>query len=267
MSFHEPRTLGRTGLQVGALGVASSYGAPAEAFEEAFDAGCNYFYWGTLRRRGMCEAIQNICRRGRRDDLVIVLQSYSRLAFFTEWTVRRALRALGLEHADVLLFGWHNKPPARRLLDRALAMKERGLVRFLAISSHKRSLFPQLARERVFDIFHLRYNAAHRGAETEVFPHLEGPDRPGVVSYTATRWKQLLNPGKMPPGETPPPARDCYRFVLSNPAVDVCISGPKDTSQMREALQALEMGPLNPDELERMRMIGDHVHGHAGRFV
>jgi hypothetical protein len=36
LSF-EAGTLSRTGLKVGRLGVASSYGAPAEAYEEAFD--------------------------------------------------------------------------------------------------------------------------------------------------------------------------------------------------------------------------------------
>ena len=37
MDFHAPRILGRTGLKVGRLGVASSYGAPAAAYEEAFE--------------------------------------------------------------------------------------------------------------------------------------------------------------------------------------------------------------------------------------
>jgi hypothetical protein len=37
----ERGTLGRTGLKVGRLGVVSSYGAPAEAYEEAFDSGVN----------------------------------------------------------------------------------------------------------------------------------------------------------------------------------------------------------------------------------
>jgi len=39
MNFREPKTLGRTGLKAGRLGVASSYGAPAEAYEEAFERG------------------------------------------------------------------------------------------------------------------------------------------------------------------------------------------------------------------------------------
>jgi hypothetical protein len=36
---------------------------------------------------------------------------------------------------------------------------------------------------------------------------------------------------------------------------------------MQEALRALERGPLPPDEIERMRRIGDHIYGrHAPKF-
>jgi aryl-alcohol dehydrogenase-like predicted oxidoreductase len=153
-------TLGQTGIKVGRLGVAASYGAPAKAFEGAFERGCNYFY----------------------------------------------------------------------------------------------------------DIFHVRYNAAHRGAENEVFAELQDEARPAVVSYTATRGGQLLNPKKMPPREQPMRASDCYRFALSNPAVDVCMCGPKNTAQMREALGSLDLGPLNENELKRVRKIGDWVHVHSGKF-
>ena len=48
MTFNEPVVLGRTGLKVGRLGLASGYGAPAEAFEEGFERGCNYWTWGTV---------------------------------------------------------------------------------------------------------------------------------------------------------------------------------------------------------------------------
>ena len=82
-----------------------------------------------------------------------------------------------------------------------------------------------------------------------------------MVSFTATRWGRLLNPRKMPPGQPPATAVDCYRFVLSNPAVDVCMTGPRNRAQMEENLKVLELGPMNDTELERMRRIGDHVHG------
>lgn len=261
VDFHEPRLLGRTGLVVGRLGLASSYGAPAEAFEEAFERGCNYFYWGSLRKRGMCEAIRHICARGKRDQLVIVVQSYSRSATLMEVFYHRALKALAIDGADIFLLGWHNRRPSRRILDRAMAMRSRGAFRYLGLSGHNRKLFPKLAREGLFDVFHIRYNAAHRGAETETFPYLQGEGRPGIVAYTATRWGRLLKQKNMPPGESAPPASHCYRFVLSHPAVDVCMSGPKDRKEMQEALRTLDLGPLPEDQLERMRRIGDRVHG------
>jgi aryl-alcohol dehydrogenase-like predicted oxidoreductase len=212
----------------------------------------------------MREAIQNLCGRGQRDGLIIVVQSYSRLPSILEESLHRALKRLGLEAADILLLGYYSRRPHRRLLERALKMREKGMFRFLALSGHRRPLFPELAREGLFDLFHIRYNAAHRGAETEVFPSLQEvplTQRPGIVTFTATRWGQLLKAKNMPSGESPPPATDLYRFVLSHPAVDVCLCGPANQAQMREALRALDMEPLSETELVRLRRLGDHVHG------
>ena len=261
MDFNATRILGRTGLKVGRLGVAASYGAPASAFEEAFERGCNYFYWGSRRSLEMKEAIKNLCGEGKRDRLIVVIQSYSRSATFLEVFCRRALQRLKLDYADVLLLGWYRRTPARRILDRAMKLKDKGLVRFLAISSHNRLLFPKLAEEGLFDIFHIRYSAAHRGAETQTLPYLDGEDRAGIATYTATRWGQLLQEKRMPPGETAPSASDCYRFVLSNPAVDICMTGPRNREEMREALRTLDLGPLSEEELARMRRIGDQIRG------
>ncbi len=74
MDFHEKRVLGKSGLVVGRLGISSSFGAPAAAFEEAFERGCNYFTWGTFvkgRSSKMKAAIKNIVSKGQRDELVV----------------------------------------------------------------------------------------------------------------------------------------------------------------------------------------------------
>jgi predicted aldo/keto reductase-like oxidoreductase len=261
MSFKEKGTLGKTGLKAGRLGISSSFGAEAAAFEEAFERGCNYFTWGTFikgRSSEMKKAIQNIVRKGHRDELIITMLTYAHNAFVTEVLFHRGLKALGVDHADVLILGYFPKRPSRRILDGARKLKEKGLVRFIGLSGHNRRLFPEIKDD--FDLFHIRYNMAHRKAETEAFPDLTGEDRPGIVSFTATRWRQLLKPKKMPEGEPPPTPVDCYRFVLSNPSVDVCMMGAKNLKQMRENLSLLEMGPMSEEELERMKRIGDHVH-------
>jgi aryl-alcohol dehydrogenase-like predicted oxidoreductase len=264
MNFYEPRILGCTGLKVGRLGMGSSYGAPAAGFEEAFECGCNYFYWGALRRGGMAQAIRNLCGRGQREKLVIVIQSFARLPSLIETFCGRALRTLGLEAADVLLLGWHNRQPSERILECAQALKDQGMFRFLGLSSHNRKLFSELAQEGVFDIFHVRYNAVHRGAEAEVFSAFQkqAPEvRPGLVAFTATRWGQLLKQKNMPPGETALTAADCYRFVLSHPVVDVCLAGPRNQAQMQEALRTLDLGPLQAQDMARLKRVGDYLKG------
>jgi aryl-alcohol dehydrogenase-like predicted oxidoreductase len=260
MDFNEKTVLGRTGLKVGRLGVAAGYGAPAKSFEAAFEQGCNYFYWGSFRRPNMEQAIKNLSKKGKRGELVIVVQVYNRAASMMAGSVERALKKGGLEFADVLLLGWFNSMPAPRIMEAALTLQERGLIKHLAVSGHHRPAFPGMAKSGEFDILHVRYNAAHRGAESEVLPHLPEEGRPGLVAYTATRWGHLLNPKRMPRGESPPRASDCYRFVLTNPGFDVCMTGPKNHEQMLEALAALDRGPLDEDEMARMKKIGDHVH-------
>lgn len=263
MDLREHVTLGRTGLSVSRLGVASSYGVPAYAIEKAYhDYGVNCFYWGALRRSGMRNGLRRLART-QRDRMIVALQSYDRTSWFMKGSIHRGLKALHIDYADVLILGGYQRRPSERILNRALELRDQGKVKFLALSGHHRPLFRELAEDETSPIavFLIRYNAAHRGAETEVFPHLPKHDRPGVTCFTATRWGQLLKERRMPQGERVLTAGECYRFVMSNPSVDVCFSAPKNTRQMEEALESLETGPLSEDEMARIRRIGDHVHG------
>jgi len=266
-AFPHRVTLGRSGLSVSKLGLGSSYKAPTSAYREAFDRGVNYFYWGSLRRSEMKLAVREISST-QRDDLVVVLQSYSRVGMLLDLFVERGLRDLGIDRAEVLLLGWHNNPPSRRVLDAALALKEKGRIGCIALSTHHRRLLPTLLDDDTYSIWHVRYNSVHRGAEREVFPCLEGLDasrRPGLVSYTATRWGDLCNPEKTPPRERTPSGTDCYRYVLSNPSVDLCMTGPDNSEHMKEALEAIEAGPMSSDELAWMRRVGDHIYATSSR--
>jgi aryl-alcohol dehydrogenase-like predicted oxidoreductase len=256
MSF-DRAILGRTGIEVCRLGVASSYGAPAAVVQQAFDQGVNYFYWGSLRRSPFGDGLRALapCR----DRFLLVTQSYSRLASLVGPSLERALRALRFDYTDVLLLGLWNAPPPARILDACRKLRERGLVRYLAVSTHNRPLIASLAADPQFDIFHVRYNAIHRGAEREVFSRLPAPP-PGLVSFTATSWRQLLGHKRIPPGEKIPTAADCYRFVLTQAAVNICMTGAASAAQFQQALEALRQGPMSPDELAWMRRVGDAIY-------
>jgi len=268
MTFNEKIELGKTGLKVSRLGIGSGYWAPAAAIEEAFERGCNYITWGTFVKGfspHLREALRNIKGKGQRDRLVLAMFSYAHHPFLTEHFFVKGLKSAGMDYADALILGYFPKRPSRKILDGALKLKEKGLVRFIGVSGHHRSVFPGLANDPIFDIFHLRYNAAHKGAETDVFPLLPAENGPAIVGFTATSWGKLLDPRKMPPGEPAPTASECYRFVLSHPAVDVCMTGARTGEEMRQNLSVLEQGPMTDDELARMRRIGDYIYGRRGQ--
>jgi aryl-alcohol dehydrogenase-like predicted oxidoreductase len=263
VDWNQQGTLGRTGLKVGRLGIGSSFGVSARAVEAAYDRGCNYLYWGSVRRSGFGKAIRNLCARDR-DGVVFVVQSYTRFPSFLGTSLRHALRRCRTGHAEVLLLGLHSKLPSEAMLEAAIRLREKGLVRHIALSTHQRPFAGKLLGEDgPFDVLHVRYNASHRGAETEIFPHSRGTEGPGLVSFTATRWATLLHPVKGQPATLKvPTAADCYRFVMSRPEVDVCVHGPSNDDQLAHALTALDAGPMSEEEQASIRAFGDLVYGH-----
>ncbi len=257
--FTQKVTLGRTGLKVSRLGIGSSYGVSERACRQAFDQGVNYFFWGSVRSPGMGRAIRHIARR-ERERLVVVLQLYVRSPRLAPRSVERGLKTLGLDYADILLLGWHDSPPRSELIQTVERVRNHGRFHHLGISSHQRPLFREFLADGNYDVFHVRYNAAHTGAEQDIFPYLPLENSPGIVSFTGTRWGSLLEQKYMPAGETPPTASECYRFTLSNPNVHVTVCGPKTDEQMTHALTALSAGPLDDERLAWMKTVGETVH-------
>jgi aryl-alcohol dehydrogenase-like predicted oxidoreductase len=148
-----------------------------------------------------------------------------------------------------------------------IRFKEEGKVRCIGISCHNRAFLGKLASDGVLDVLMLRYNAAHRGAEQDVFPYL-GKHNPGVISYTATRWTELMRrPRNWPKDGKVPDAGMAYRFVLTDPHVHVCLTAPRNEKELRDNIAAVLKGPLNEDELSFMRTFGDAVHSNRKWFM
>lgn len=146
------------------------------------------------------------------------------------------------------------------LREELLRLKEDGRVRAIAMSCHDRKFAGELAEQGALDVLMIRHNAAHPGAEQDIFPHLER-HKPGIVSYTATRWGFLLRrPKGWPKDGRIPTAAMCYRFVLSNPHVDVCMTAPSNGKQLEENLAAIRQGLLSDEEMRFMREFGEAVH-------
>src|SRR5689334_4124659 len=105
-------TLGRTGLRVAPLGIASSFGLESSDVERGVD----YFYWGSMRRPAFGRGVKALAQK-HREKMTVVVQSYTRAGFLMGTSLNGALRKLGLEYADVLLLGWWQSLPPPRILD------------------------------------------------------------------------------------------------------------------------------------------------------
>ena len=124
-----------------------------------------------------------------------------------------------------------------------------------------------MAEQNALDVMMVRYNAAHRGAEKEIFPYVEKHNT-GIISFTATRWRYLLRrPKRWPKDGNIPTAGQCYRFVLSNPHVNICMMALSNEKQFVSNLKEISEGPLSQEEMDFMLKFGDAVYKRKKWFM
>ncbi len=168
---------------------------------------------------------------------------------------------------------FHVRPPHGRgtwaggALEYLAEARRAGRVRLMGLTSHQRPLAASIARGGELDLLMIRYNAAHRGAEQDVFPTTQALGLP-VVVYTCLRWGALpRGTPEDPPGFELPRPPAWYRFALQHPAVTVALTSPANRAELEEDLAVLEArGPLSPEEYESLAAHGQRVRRHAGQF-
>jgi predicted aldo/keto reductase-like oxidoreductase len=237
----------------------------------ALDRGVNFLNWA-----GDEDVFSHtIARLGpRREQVIVCVQFAARTAADADAELRSVLAALGSEYVDVLTFyyvesaeEWQELTAPDGALSYCWEARRQGRVRRLGVTSHQRPLAAEMARSNLLDLLMIRYNAAHRGAEREIFPVTARLGMP-VIAYTALRWGGLLRATPDdPPGFVVPPAPAWYRFALQAPAVTVALAAPHDREELEEDLRVLEAkGPLDAAEYERLADHGRRVRAHAGNF-
>jgi aryl-alcohol dehydrogenase-like predicted oxidoreductase len=244
--------------------------SPADV-RHALDRGVNFLNWC-----GNPDALsETVAALGpRRREVVVGVQLEARTAADAEAELRRILDELRTDYVDVLTFyyveaeeEWREITWSGGALEYCRDAKAAGRVRMLGLTSHQRPLAAAWARGGLLDTLMIRYNAAHRGAEREVFPVTESLGLP-VVTYSALRWGALPRPTRDDPeGFAVPRAPAWYRFALQNPAATVVLMAPEGRDELEEDLTVLEAaGPLSAEEYDALAAHGLRVRRNAGSF-
>jgi aryl-alcohol dehydrogenase-like predicted oxidoreductase len=252
----------------------------------AVERGTNYLNWcGHVD--GMSRAIREM--GSDRDRVIIAWQMQKGSAEGARRELDAALTELGTDRIDLVTLYYVESE--REWLDIAsldgaygvLAdARDSGLVRMIGMTSHQREMAARIAAgkllpesepadgldpSRPLDALMLRYNAAHRGADRDVFP-VTDPIRLPVVVYTCLRWGALMETTTEDPvGYRPPAAPEWYRYALANPSVAVALMAPNGREELDENLGLLDDWRTPSDlDLAAMTQHGDRIYRTAGGF-
>lgn len=243
----------------------------------AVERGVNYLNW-CGKADGLSLAVAEM--GARRADVVLAAQFKARTADEAQRELERILTETRSERLEVATFYYVESDEEWRKIvepggcwDFLQRSKHAGRLGLIGLTSHQRPLAARwagettAAGERRLDLLMIRYNAAHRGAERDVFPTTTRLGAP-LVAFTGLRWRDLLKPtASDPDGFRPPSAADCYRFCLANPMVSVALTAPNGRGELVENLRLLDnWAPPTAEQLKAMREHGDRVRRHAREF-
>ena len=271
-----PRAFGQSVCRLGLAAYGNSTIAPDDVFY-ALEQGINFLNWpglaeGPTAGDAFSRAVASLGTR--RQSVVVCAQFGARRAADAAAELKSALAILGTDYLDVLtlyyvekLGEWEEITSPGGALGYLRDAKRDGAVRQIGITSHQRKLAARMASIGLLDLLMIRYNAAHRGAEQEVFPVTQSLGLP-VIAYTALRWGALVRPTPDdPPAFSVPRAADWYRFVLDHPAVSVTLAAPQSRTELEECLRILESaGPLGSEQYALLAGHGERVKRSAGSF-
>ena len=250
--------LGATGLQVSRLGISGHYGLSVEGFAEGVARDVNFFFWEPTYREQT--AFMHRVPSNVRQRLVIAAGTFEASPRTMKADLDRALKQMRLDVLDLFIVFWVRskgrlREDVREYLDEEVS---RGRIRAWGMSTHQRPLACWALDEGIDPVM-IRFNAAHRGPETEVLPHVKAQ---GILGFSNLLYGRLLEPG--PDGWAPEPWQ-CYRYVLDLPKLTSTWTAPANLPQLEHNLLALER-ELSDDDRRRLLVHGKRVHGIETRF-
>lgn len=282
----EKRTLGRTGMDVTALGYGAMElrGAPrgrevstdqaSSILNAVLDSGINYI--DTSIDYGHSEELIGEYISGRRGDYFLASKcgclvgdaaaaapppgSPNRHVFTRENIVagvEQSLRRMKTDYLDVVQF--HGSPSKETLeengsIEAVTDLKRQGKVRFIGMSSTLPNITDHI-KMGVFDVFQIPYSALQREHEQVIADASKagagivirgGVARGGPGKEQGDFWAAWQKAGVDGLLDGMTRMEFVFRFTISHPDLDTTIVGTINPAHLKDNLSALAKGPLPP---------------------
>ncbi|MFO0560455.1 MAG: aldo/keto reductase [Polyangiales bacterium] len=256
------RSFGRTGLRLSPVAFSGAQSPSESVFIEGRERGMNAFFWEP-RYHSLTRFVRSAPKK---HELHVLAGTYHADENSIVADVERTLKRLKIERLGVFLLYWARSHA--RLDERTFSVLERlkrdGKIAAHGFSTHLRAVGIRALDEHPWDVVMSRFNAAHTGAERALWPAVARSGAAGIA-FTALCYARLLVPVRGS-DTAPPSAADCYRFALSNSAVNLVLAAPSIPSDATAALEAMENPALEPDTERAIRAHGAAVYRVDSEF-
>lgn len=261
------RPLGKTGVQISAIGLGGYHLGSAKSFEDAnnivaqaINAGINFFDNAWEYHGGKSEEWMGRALLGKRDKVVLMTKvcTHGRDKAVAMQQLEQSLTRLRTDHLDVWQIHevvYFNDPDLIFAPDGAIEAltqaKQQGKVRFVGFTGHKDPLIhlKMLSHNYPFDTVQMPLNcldANFRSFETQVLPELNrrGIAPLGMKSMTGSG--EVVAHGACTPQEA-------LRYAMSLP-VATTISGMESIDVLQQNLEvARGFQPMSATEMQALR--------------
>jgi aryl-alcohol dehydrogenase-like predicted oxidoreductase len=261
------RQLGKTGVQVSALGVGGYHLGSTKDQQEAnelvaraLDAGINFFDNCWDYHDGLSEERLGVALKGKREQAFVMTKvcTHGRGKDVATQQLEESLRRLQTDHLDLWQIHeviYYNDPDLifapGGAAEALLAAKQQGKVRFVGFTGHKDPAIHlrMLTQDFPFDTVQMPLNcldATFRSFETQVMPEA---NRRGIA---VLGMKSMGGSGEIVSHGAATPS-DALRYAMSLP-VATTISGMDSLGVLEQNL-AIAKGfqPMKPEEMQALR--------------
>jgi aryl-alcohol dehydrogenase-like predicted oxidoreductase len=258
------RRLGRTSLLVSELGFGASVVADAadgeEALLRAFTLGMNFVETGPIYRGSeymIGGALGRLPDRGASVRVASKTMGPSRDAALRD--VERSLDRLGLTKIDIYQLGvgenrddWEQVMGPGGALAGLREAQDRGLVRYVGITSHSRGVLRRAIESGEFDTVQVKYSAFNLRNQALIrLAHRRGI---GVIAMKPLGGFGMVGELKASPHWDRLNARTLLRYALSNRYLSVVIPGMRSPREVEENVATAASGePMTASEKARLR--------------
>ncbi|UCH35709.1 MAG: aldo/keto reductase [Armatimonadota bacterium] len=257
----ERRTLGKTGLEVAALGFGAiklpkvDEEEATRALNRALDLGINFV--DTARNYRDSERKIGQALKHRRGEYVLATKTVARDARGLRADLETSLRELDTDHVDLYQFhsvsdldSWAKVMAPGGALEEARKAQQEGLVRHIGITMHRAvHEMEQAIESGAFETIMVAYNPLDpERVEPRVLPLAQEHDMGVIIMKPLSGGTLSLPAEQKQPGARDPIVAGSLRYILSNSAVTVVIPGIETAAQVEENAAAIEESPRFSDQ-------------------